>query len=265
MSFILRSHHDRYRQRARESFFRGLTILVAFAVALTLGYIAGTKKHDQDTRQLTQQNSNLKKIASESEEKATRTEASYRTLVVKYKQLENQYKRDVPQGDLGLLTAMVREQLDKGLGVERMIQIIRAAQPPRNCSQAQSKRFILSTPAYQGPVSAVTFADGAITISGNGEPSINSKREKEAWFDPGKPVTITFTIIGGKKEVKTGLLPMHHTIILRNKEYRFTISEGPRSFIVISGDNCDYIESVIDTKKNHSAFYSPRPETESSM
>lgn len=263
MSFILRSHHDRYRQRSRESFFRGSSILIALALAILLGYMAGNKKHDQETRQLAQQNDELKNVASESEDKSTQAEANYRTLVVKYKQLENQYKRDVPQGDLGLLTALVKEQLDKGLGVERMVQIIRAAQPPRNCSQPQNKRFILSTPTYTGPESAVTFADGAITLGGSGESSINGKREKEAWFDPGKPVTVTFTIIGGKKETKTGLLPLHHTIILRDKEYRFTIAEGPRSFIVISGDNCDYIESVINSK-NYSALLS-RPTTESSM
>lgn len=133
-----------------------------------------------------------------------------------------------------------------------MVQIIRAAQPPQNCSQAVNKRFVLSTPSYKGPQSGVTFADGTVTVSGSGDSSISSKQEKEAWFDPGKPITVVFTVIGGKKETKTGLLPLHHTIILGNKEYRFTISEGPRSFIVISSDYCDYMESVIN-----SSAYSP--------
>lgn len=265
MSFILRSHHDRYRQRARETLYRNIVLLIALAFAATLGYLAGGKKHDQESRQLSQQNADYKELATTSEEKATQAEANYQTLVIKYQQLENQYKRDVPQGDLAVLTALVKEQLDKGLGVERMVQIIRAAQPPRNCSQAQNKRFILSTPAYTGPESGVTFADGAITISGTGEPSINNKREKEAWFDPGKPVNIAFTIIGGKKEVKTGLLPLHHTIILRDKEYRFTISEGPRSFVVISGDHCDYIESVLDSKLLSSLQSLDKPTSDNSM
>lgn len=264
MSFILRSHHDRYRQRAKDNLYRNVSIIIALTFAASLGYIAGGKKHDQESRQLIQQNTELKEIASVSEEKSTLAEANYQTLVIKYRQLENQYNRDVPQGDFGLVTALVKEQLDKGLSMERMVQIIRAAQPPRNCSQAQNKRFILSTPAYKGPESGVTFADGAITVSGNGEPSINNKREKEAWFDPGKPVDITFTVIGGKKEVKTGLLPLHHTIIMRDKEYRFTISEGPRSFIVISGDHCDYIESILDSKA-FSSLQLLKPSTERSM
>lgn len=247
MSFILRSHHDRYRERARQSLQRNITVIAAMIAALLLGYVAGHKKHEQETRQLSQQNNDLQSYSKEAEQQSTTLQAQLQTLLIKYRQLETQYKRDVPQGDLGLLTALVKEQLDKGLAVDRMIQIIRAAQPPRNCSQPVNKRFILSTPAYKGPDSGVTFADGAITVSGSGEPSINSKQEKEAWFDPGKPVTLNFTIIGGKKETKTGLLPLHHTIILRDKEYRFTISEGPRSFIVLSSDSCDYTESVINS------------------
>jgi hypothetical protein len=247
MSFILRNHRDRYRQRARQDLYRGSLIIISFIMAILLGYVGGQKRHSQEMRYLKQQNEELKEVTSSSEQKVTHAQANLQTLMIKYKQLDSQYNRDVPKGDLGLLTALVKEQLDKGLAVERMVQIIRAAQPPRNCTPAISKRFILSTPAYKGPESAVTFADGTVTLSGSGESSINSKQEKEAWYDPGKPVSVTFTIIGGKKEVKSGLLPLHHTIILRNKEYRFTISEGPRSFIVISSDSCDYIESVLNS------------------
>jgi len=258
MSFILRSHHDRYRQRAREGLYRNAMITASIIAALLIGYVGGNKKSEQETRQLVGQAKEIQASAAQAEQQSTKAQADYQTLNIKYQQLESQYARDVPQGDLGLLTALVKEQLDKGMPVDRMIQIIRAAQPPRNCSPSQNKRFILSTPAYKGPDGAITFADGAITVTGNGEPSINSKQEKEAWFDPGKPVHITFSVIGGKKETKTGLLPIHHTIILRDKEYRFTISEGPRSFISVSSDNCDYTESVID--KNYS-----KPSTESSM
>ena len=258
MSFILRSHHDRYRQRAREGLYRNSVFAASVIAALLIGYVGGNKKAEQDNRQLVQQTKEIQASSQLAQDQSTQAQAKYQTLVIKYQQLESQYKRDVPTGDLGLMTALVKEQLDKGLAVDRMIQIIRAAQPPRNCSQAQNKRFILSTPAYKGPDSAITFADGAVTVTGTGEPSINNKQEKEAWFDPGKPVSITFTVIGGKKETKTGLLPLHHTIILRDKEYRFTISEGPRSFIAISGDNCDYLASVID--KNYS-----KPSTDNSM
>lgn len=262
MSFVLRSHRDRYRQRAKEGYYRGLAITACFIAVLLVGYIGGKKKQEQEVRQLRRQTEQFLQQKSTAENEASKLQSSYQTLNIQFQQLKDQYKRDVPYGDLGLLTSLVKEQLDKGLAVERMAQIIRSAQPPQNCSQAVSKRFIISTPNYTGPESVVTFADGVITTKGSGESSINGKKDKEAWFDPGKPISITFTIIGGKSETKKGLLPLHHTIIYKNKEYRFTVSEGPRSFVSIASDYCDYPENVMAP-----SFEKPQvtSETDSSM
>lgn len=246
MSFMLRSHHERYNQRSRQSFYRGALVLGCIIVAIMIGYGSGQKKNDQELRMMRRQTKELQKNYEQNQQQLTQLQADLQTQLIKFQQLENQYERDVPQGDLGLLMALLKEQMEKGMAVERMVEIIRAAEPPQNCSQAVNKRFILSTPAYKGPESAVTFAEGMITMLGKGQASNSGNQEKEAWFDPGKPVTIIFKIAGGKSEEKTGLLPLQHTIILRDKEYRFTISEGPRSFVVVSSDNCDYKTSVID-------------------
>ena len=262
MSFVLRSHRDRYRQRSRENLYKSLAVFACFAATLVIGYVGGQKKQEQEVRQLRQLTEQSVEQKSTAENESSKLQSSYQTLTIKYKQLTDQYNRDVPHGDLGLLTSLVREQLDKGLAVDRMAQIIRSAQPPQNCSNAINKRFIITTPNYTGPESVITFADGVITVKGVGESSINAKKEKEAWFDPGKPVTITFTIIGGKSEDKTGLLPLHHTIIYKNKEYRFTVSEGPRSFVSIASDNCDYPENIMAPSEDKDQSTSA---TESSM
>jgi hypothetical protein len=256
MSFILRSHQDRYRQRARENFYRGVSVFAFVAGAIAIGYFAGQKKNEQEGRFYYQKKQELESQFIKAEDEVSRLRANYQTLRLQYEQLQADYKRHVPQGDFNVLINMVREQLDKGLTIERMAQIIRSAQPPQNCTPAITKRFIVSTSAYKGPESVITFADGAITVKGTGDASINSKGVNEAWFDPGKPVKLSFTIIGGRKEVKEGLLPFHHTIILRNKEHRFTISQGPQSFIVITGDYCDYQESPTMSFKTSAAVFS---------
>jgi hypothetical protein len=245
MSFIMRSHRDRHRQKSRENFYRAVGILACFVAAVIIGYLGGQKKNMLEMRQLTQRAAELEEQAKKVEQSSISLQTDYQTLTIQYAQLQDQYKHDVPQGDLGLLSALIKEQLDKGLAVERLAQVIRLAQPPQNCTAPINKRVIVSTPMYKGPESIVTFADGLITVKSNGDSSINSKQEKEAWFDPGKNVNVAFTIIGGKQEQKTGLLPMHHTIILKGKEYRFTISEGPRSFIVVTSDSCDYPEGDV--------------------
>jgi hypothetical protein len=245
MSFILRSHHDRYRQRNRESFYRGITVAAGLILAMWLGYYIGTKRDAQDARQIELQNQDLQEQTTQNEQAKTELEARYQTLLIRYQQLAEKFKRELPQGDASTLSKLIQEQLERGMNPKRLEQVIRSTEPPQNCTEAVSKRFILSTPIYKGPQSAVTFADGAITVSGTGEPSINSKRHKEAWFDPGKPIQMIFTVIGGKKEEKQGLLPLTHTIVVQNREYRFTVSEGPRSFVVVTSDNCDYQESTM--------------------
>ena len=243
MSFILRSHHDRYRQRARDSFFRTLLVCGLLAVTLICGYMIGQQRQKLALDQTKIVLRDVRERADHSESAMTSLRSKNETLTIELQQLKNTYQNQIPQGDLLSVMNLVQEQLDKGMGVERISQIIRAARPPQNCSAPISKRFILSTPAYEGPESKITFAEGAITVSGNGESSINTSSAKEAWFDAGKKVKITFTQPGGMQEIKEGILPIHHSIIRNDKEYRFSVSEGPRSFVVVTSDSCDYLEA----------------------
>jgi hypothetical protein len=93
---------------------------------------------------------------------------------------------------------------------------------------------------YNGPQGAVSFGNGVVTVAGEGAASVNPTGKAEAWYDPGKPVKITFTEIGGKQTVKEGLLPIQHSLVVGNKEYRFTVAAGERSFISVTSDSCDY-------------------------
>jgi hypothetical protein len=243
MSFILRNHHDRYRQRNRESLIRTLATLGLMSVAIACGYLFGQQHAALEVNQLKTVLKEAQRRASQSENTMMQSRSQNETLSIQLDQLKNQYQTKIPQGDVLVLMELLQEQLDKGMSVERLGQIIKVARPPQNCSTPLSKRFILSTPAYEGPESKITFAEGAIAISGYGEASVNSDGSKDAWFDAGKKVKITFTQPGGIQEIKDGILPLHHTIIRNDKEYRFSISEGPRSFVVVTSDSCDYQEA----------------------
>ncbi|MGM0422112.1 MAG: hypothetical protein ACQEQL_03330, partial [Pseudomonadota bacterium] len=69
---------------------------------------------------------------------------------------------------------------------------------------------------------------------------VNNSGNPESWYDPGKPVEVSFTRVGGKEVVKEGLLPIHHSMVIGDKEHRFTIAKGERSFIDVTSDSCDY-------------------------
>jgi hypothetical protein len=187
----------------------------------------------QQALKLQQERSGLDKIVTDLRSEVQSTQ-------VRYQQLEAKYLAEVPQGEFKRLTDLVRKRLDSGIKPERLAFIIDAARPPKNCSLPQAKRFVVKTPVYSGPHGTVAFANGAITVTGEGQSAINTDGAKEAWYDPGKPVTVKFIEIGGKETVKQGLLPIQHSMVLGNKEHRFTVAAGERSFISVTSDSCDY-------------------------
>lgn len=170
----------------------------------------------------------------------TKLRAEVQSTNVRYQQLEAKYQQEVPQGEFKKLTDLVKKQLDSGIKSQRLAFVIDSARPPKNCTPSQAKRFVVKTPVYSGPHGTVAFGNGAITVTGEGQSAIGATGSAEAWYDPGKPVVVKFIEIGGKETVKDGLLPIQHSMVLGNKEYRFTVAAGERSFISVTSDNCDY-------------------------
>jgi len=82
--------------------------------------------------------------------------------------------------------------------------------------------------------------DGPDLVTGIGEPAKDASGAPQAWFDPGEPVTISFTRVGGKATEVEGLLPLTHGVVMGSTEYRFNVVTGPRGFIVVSADRCKY-------------------------
>jgi len=80
----------------------------------------------------------------------------------------------------------------------------------------------------------------SITVTASGESAVNQNGQVEAWFDIDKPITVAFTQLGGETVSKTGLLPLHHALIGQGNEHRFTISSGPRGFVLVTGQRCAY-------------------------
>ena len=189
--------------------------------------------YKQDALQLQRERKQL-------EETITTLKSEVQSTQVRYQQLEARYQEEVPQGEFRKLAELVKLQLKNGIKAQRLAFVIESARPPRNCGEPAAKRFVVKTPVYSGPHGTVSFANGAITVTGDGTSAVSAAGKEEAWFDPGKPVKITFIEIGGKETVKEGLLPIQHSMVQGNKEYRFTIAAGERSFITVTSDNCDY-------------------------
>ncbi|MEZ0223543.1 MAG: hypothetical protein ACAH83_03240 [Alphaproteobacteria bacterium] len=240
MSFMWHESGGRYRKRMAER-RRRIAIGILFLMALGAAcYWRGREDVIASELAYKEQYMTLQKEREGLDATITQLRSEVQSAQVRYQQLDQKFKTEVPQGEFKMLTDLVKKQLQGGIKAERLSFVIDSARPPRNCGEPQLKRFVMKTPVYSGPQGAVSFGNGVVTVAGEGAASVNPSGKAEAWYDPGKPVKIIFTEIGGKQTVKEGLLPVQHSLVVGNKEYRFTVAAGERSFISVTSDSCDY-------------------------
>ena len=85
------------------------------------------------------------------------------------------------------------------------------------------------------------FAKSTITVTAVGPSAVDAEGKAEAWFDPGQPITVSFTHIGGKTSRKTSALPFQHAIVVGEREHRFQVVASERQgFVEVSGDSCQF-------------------------
>ena len=231
----------RYKDRAKQRFYSTLFMLFLLVAATALGYFMGRQMAaatiQGQAQQIELMDEELEGLRTELTD--ARTEAQ--TAVMRHEQLKKEMEELVPaNGPLRNLLNLVKERLTEGTNADRLSFLIRSARPPRNCSDPDTKRFIVSTPTYQGPDSVISVDDGLIVITAEGESALNQSGQPEAWYDPGQPVKVEFKKLGGEVEVKEGNLPLTTSMVVKDREYRFTLSSGERSFLKVTYDSCDY-------------------------
>src|SRR3546814_867041 len=139
------------------------------------------------------------------------------------------------------LLQAARWRHSKGVPLERLTAGVRLARAQAECDAlGETKRFVVQNPIYQGANDFVTFANGTVTITAEGASAQNDDGKPVAWFDPAQPVTATFVHVGGEMARVEGLLPLHQAVAVGEREYRFSVVAGPRSFVQVTGEVCPY-------------------------
>lgn len=239
MSFSPYNPNDRYRARTARRTSSIITLIFFLFVIFAIGYWVGGLRSQQNIYILQEERRILSTENENLENSSTDLRAKAQTANVRLEQLKTEYEDILPDGEMRNLVDLVRKQIEQGVGVERLHSVILSARPPQNCSDPDSKRFVIKTPVYNGPSSLASISR-VISIYGEGVSSKNSKGNNEAWFDPSKPVSLSFKANGQDVKIKEGLLPIHHSMVVRDKEYRFTITSGAKSFAKVTFDHCDY-------------------------
>ena len=230
--------HRRYQERAAQRTAGILKLLAFVIVSVVLGFWLGKQ---YGAEQLITLKDTVQTVESERDEfqtQITDLSAAAQTANARYNQLKEEVESILPEGPMQDLVTILREQLAKGTDPERLSFVIRSARPPTGCVDPRSKRFVVSTPANKGPQSIAKIIDG-VSVKGVGASAQNKNGNPEAWYDQAKKVTITFKN-GDKIETKNGVLPLRHSMVVDNREYRFTVETGAKSFAKVIYDSCNY-------------------------
>ncbi len=242
MSLGLHDTHARRRRRARRSFVRWLLGLGAIVAVGMIAYELGSSLTERELEELGQRLAELSGRVEELEQQNTGLQAD---LILKDRRLKDsvlRYERDVASGTLVALMERIREKLEAGVDEDRLGFLIDSAGNLRSCdNKPVTKRFMVRTPISRGVNDSVSFANNRITITALGESALNAEGKVEAWFDPARAIALRLTQIGGKTTIEKGKLPLHASVIVKNKEYKYSVVAGQqRGFVEITGDRCDY-------------------------
>lgn len=151
------------------------------------------------------------------------------------------YQREVPSGPGAELYKQLQARMQEGLAAERLAFVIGNATAGDKCENQPTSRRFQPRAGGRGAAASVSFDNSTVVVSGEGEPATNEQGALHAWFDPAKPVKITFTQLGGARSEVEGVLPLFHALVRGNSELRFSITEADlRGFVTVTADRCAY-------------------------
>ncbi len=241
----LDSYRSRRSRQRRRKFWLGLLIaIVVIGGLFGIGYQAhetGAKFARRDVDRLEKELAGAKTNIDALKLENTEMIAELADARQREQQWRSKYDADVPKAPLSDLLALLKKKINQKVAPSRLSFVIDAAENRRDCNeQPETKRFLVRTPLYQGANDSVTFANSRLTVVASGASATNASGNIEAWFDAAKPVTVQFISLGGATTQTTGMLPLHHSIVLSDREYRFSVTLGRRGFATVTGAHCAY-------------------------
>ena len=242
MSFGLRESRSFARRQRRGLFYKRLFIL---AVLGGLGVFAYTSGTTLSQRALDQAHADISRLETQTD-KLERRNAVLRNAAAVDRQefatLKRRYDTDVPKGERQTFLASIDEQMGKGAKADRLSFLIAAASVEEKCDGAPiTKRFLVKTPLYDGPAASVQFADGALTVTAEGEPAVDESERILGWYDPSKPIMLGLARIGHAPQKSSGTLPIHSKLVVNGSEYRLSVVTGDRTgFVNVTADRCQF-------------------------
>jgi outer membrane murein-binding lipoprotein Lpp len=244
MGYGFHEERLRTRRRGRIALIGAKWAVMAGVLAITayLAHVAGIHLAEARSGNLSDQVEDLTAQLATTRREKDQLARDLATATAQAEELRKRYESDVPTGAISDLLRAVRTRLAAGVKPERLASLIAVAENTRRCDEKPvSKRFLVRLGPQRTPSDTAAFAERQILVSALGAPGTDASGRAEGWFDTAKPVTVTFTRIGGSETTATGVLPLQHAVVIKDLEYRFVVTAGEgRSFATATADACAY-------------------------
>lgn len=241
MSLGLRERRDR---RRREFRWRLVRWSIAFAAVFAAGFYAyetGTGLAEREVVRLRDEIASLNRTIEELTDEKVRLADAAAVAAKSAKDWERRYGRDVPTGEVKKLYDLAQQKIQEGVDPNRLTFVLSQTGQERECDEAvETKRFYVKTPLYSGANDSVGFGGNRITLTAEGAASKDETGNPLARFDPAQPILVRFVLLGGGGSEATGMLPLHHTLVSGDKEYRFSLVSGAPGMVKVTGGFCSY-------------------------
>ena len=221
-----------------------VVLLAAMFLVATSAYQLAASRFGTETGRLREDMTALLEQNRRLTERVASAEQRGAMAVARAAQVERDRQAGLPKGDAARLLRTVEGKLAEGVSVQRLAFVLERAAPQPSCEdKIETKRIQPRTPASTSAAVTATFADNKVTASAQAASSRAAAGGRDdTGFDPGQPVELRFTTIGGKIETARGLLPVGHAFVFGQRELRFiakTADKAPGS-IEISLQTCSY-------------------------
>lgn len=233
---------DRRRRRGRRRRLLGrLAVLLAVAGVIGATFWLGRRDADLEIARGEARAAELRDQIAGLERRGAALAADLAQARANLAALQARYAAEVPGGALKPLVDLVARRLADGVEPGRIQNLLTLVENKRECEAPVSRRLVVHTPGTPtSPSNSVSVPDNSVVVSGEGAPARDSAGSPEGWFDPALPVTVRFTLIGGRVGEVSGLLPMYHNLVAGPSEQRFTLTSGGRGFMVVTSERCPF-------------------------
>ena len=224
---------NKYRQKQLKTFLSTIIKLIIFSLAFLIGWWLG----NSDKLVLIQEN---EKIIAEFNEKKDGLERQITDIRLKLKEanlsLDTQNIKNL-NSDFGRdAKNLLASNLAKGVPEETIVNALRLLGTDKVCSSFLYKELPVSTQSFTPPRSILLLLSGSLKIKAEG--NINDKLNDNPYFNPVKPLRITF-IYFGNNDLVEGNLPISKNILAGKFSVKIKVLKSKvRGVVIVRYQTC---------------------------